>query len=205
MRIILKMWRIFITPTKAKLQSKRNYWLYWHLSLSLVFRSVSSSDYFEAKSPVCAEQGGRLTEAGERPRWREWAWRGERAWHCRHCSDPLTGLSFSWRQDQPYCLDCLTALFSKSCQGCPQPIRNHQWRVSFHWQVVFRVWWGKVHLPGWSTLAHRLLPLLCLFHQLGGHGIYLWGERYLLPRLCSKLLQLANFIFVIFCYYINFS
>ena len=56
--------------------------------------------------------------------------RRERQWHqaclqCCHCHSPLAGQSFSWRQDQPYCLPCINTLFSKTCEGCPKPIRNY--------------------------------------------------------------------------------
>ena len=56
--------------------------------------------------------------------------RRDRQWHqaclkCRHCNSPLAGHSFSWRQDQPYCLPCINRLFSKACEGCPKPIRNY--------------------------------------------------------------------------------
>ena len=55
--------------------------------------------------------------------------REDMEWHldcfkCRHCSCSLAGQGFSWRQNLPYCLQCLTLLFSKSCQRCPHPIRG---------------------------------------------------------------------------------
>ena len=66
--------------------------------------------------------------------------RRDRQWHqaclqCGHCHSPLPGHSFSWREDQPYCLPCINLLFCKSCEGCPQPIRNYFqqcWAVLAH-------------------------------------------------------------------------
>ena len=72
---------------------------------------------------TCWQCGGEI-RPGERRLGRR-----ERRWHpaclqCGHCSSPLAGLGFSWRQDQPYCLTCLNLLFSRPCEGCPRPIRN---------------------------------------------------------------------------------
>ena len=111
----------------------------------------------------CAECGARLGQADRRLR------RGGREWHldcfqCRHCSASLLGQSFSWREDRPYCLDCVTKLFSKSCQRCPQPIRNVLLRPDLSFRRSFQspeeedsslLMGGSGTTPAFSALCAR--------------------------------------------------
>ena len=48
-------------------------------------------------------------------------------WHrecftCSHCQQSLAGISFTSRQDKPYCAPCAGQLFSKKCTTCAKPI-----------------------------------------------------------------------------------
>ena len=77
-----------------------------------------------ARPALCWQCGETITDRdlGLRRRGRAWH---QRCLQCSHCHSVLAGLSFTWREDQPYCLPCINTLFSKPCQGCPQPIRNN--------------------------------------------------------------------------------
>eukprot|EP00092_Neocalanus_flemingeri_P032822 GFUD01035698.1.p1 GENE.GFUD01035698.1~~GFUD01035698.1.p1 ORF type:complete len:398 (+),score=121.48 GFUD01035698.1:82-1194(+) len=75
--------------------------------------------YEEAYAAKCSRCSKVVTTGGVT--YRDQPWHRE-CFTCSHCQQSLAGLSFTSRQDQPYCADCAALLFSKKCSACAKPI-----------------------------------------------------------------------------------
>ncbi|MFH4978099.1 hypothetical protein AB6A40_004808 [Gnathostoma spinigerum] len=74
---------------------------------------------------------------------KEYTWAEESSWHYDHfccfgCDKQLGGHRYMLRKEQPYCFDCYTSRFARTCLTCGSKIAPDEQRISFkdqHWHA----------------------------------------------------------------------